>query len=528
MADPDFLFPPTALPPNDGHRQLAPWEWSATQGMPGTPVNAPLPFEGEQLPVPPGHTNWQPHPAEPAPIPPPEDPYAAMIRAAIQGGPKTTENQSTTTSSQTGGLIDTPEARHARDAANAAAHQEAQLARVQGEQAAQQGLERSAQADRATQTLEQESAKRQAIIDSNAKDVARLTKDLASSRATYQKQAADLDPHRLMNGWRGILGALGSALGAKAAVLGQTQNFAGATLDRALEADFDAQKTRLAAKKEDQTFAQQALVNRRAQFQDEMSARSAAKADVLDVVAARTRAMGERQVGETAKSNADVVAAGFEAQAEQHRSDAIARYAQTKSSNTSTTTQRSETTGLAGVQGALQLQKLKKEADGITSQDESYKNKIKSEIGALGSAIKQSEALDKKLKDYSLLDRTGITQDGKNIDTDYKSLGIQLNRAATGASGRPEEMESQKKLLEGGWSTLSNDAKREQIRERVATIARDKYAQFTTMHPTLQQQTLADLSKSKGNETLVYALTHEGELPPAGAALVEAKGGTTR
>jgi hypothetical protein len=458
-------------------------------------------------------------------------PYASGVPGTNgYGGSGSVKLGSTSTSSTSGMDTSTPQYKRyaeavgtARTAGEAAAASHEDLAHEQSAQA----REEAAVAKEKSTALADEAKATQALQDKNKEDMAKLDADVQSRRRTYVSEAAKLDPDRLLrSGGNRVMAAIGMALGSFGSALTRTPNDAMAILEHALDRDYQGQKDRLGAKKEDVSLADQAYDRARGSFKDQMAARLIAKGDMREVYASKIEAIAAEHKGTIVEKQGLETAQLMRAKTAEDNAQALAREQQTR--NQSSTTSYATAAGGAGGAGgtkptslldqwAYEADKAKKvqEAYGakkLPEHDATRLNKVLEQASGLLGFIKQLPGYKKSIDEAAPLgvDITGVGDASAKKKALQNEMVIDSAKAASGAAVRPDEIDMQRSVLTqdrwgaGGQAKAADD--------RAAYLLKTVKASYDGMSDAAKEQFNARYGKE--NPEFLRAL-QSGQMPTA-------------
>lgn len=374
-------------------------------------------------------------------------------------------------------------------------------------------LDKSEQITSRVADLETRFAEKQQAIAQNAADMEELRGDVTRKSAQYQKAAADLDGRRLLKG-REWIGGLAMAFGAYGATLGKTQNFAMQILEDAMDRDFATQKTQLDAKKEDITLARQIYNDHREQFRDDMAARSMAKADMLEIVAAKADARAQKMQGTEAEAQTLQVRDAALERAAEKRTTAYEREAGTRNAAT-TVSYGYQTGGPAPNPG----------------DKDPHFNDVAKRVGNLLAAMTETDNLKNKNNASNI-----VTRNFPEVSALFGAdSGIAQNTAVTNAKGasikassgdafsQTESAEKQKTLTTGIGSTDLNKS----VDENLSSDTRKVAALFATLKPEQKAEMMSRLEANGTPPELLMRLRGAFQYGRAASASGDL-GGTVR
>jgi hypothetical protein len=131
---------------------------------------------------------------------------------------------------------------------------------------------------------------------------------ITKARAEYDKASKDVDPNRLLRGGRGVMIALGAALGSFGSALTKTPNYAAQIIQNALDRDFDAQRGVVRAKGEQISVAQHMFAQFRAAGMDDQAAKAATFSVVMQHYANKVDSIMSTKKGESERAAGQAVA----------------------------------------------------------------------------------------------------------------------------------------------------------------------------------------------------------------------------
>lgn len=393
-----------------------------------------------------------------------------------------------------------------------------EIGRIQGESAIKV-------ADQTAGYAGQLAERADAIQKQQAANDETLTKQAArmeEQRAQYVRDAGNIDPKRLVHGKEALVG-LAQALGAFGATLGRTQNFAQQIIASKLEADLDAQKVALAAKRDNLSFAQQAYVNHSAQFTNQIAAKRAAIADSYDVFAAQLSSHAARLKGTEQEQGALNSADAFRLKAQEERTNALKLEAGTL---------QTQVTSQAGGQGKSQsaLEKVVAAAEAkikidkafgdsaeVTTQDRTQLNKVLGQVSAMGAAIDDAKNLSTLNEQTTEAGRTfPVTDAAHRHQTASNAFVNNYGRAISGANVGEQQLKSIKATVEGG--AYTSGSRNVKLKELQGVMARTVAHDIATLPPKLQEEALKRASAFGIDKQLIESM-RSGTAPQSGSEL---------
>lgn len=317
--------------------------------------------------------------------------------------------------------------------------------------------ERANQVTQYGEQLVQANAELAKLRATHAEQVSKLTADNDRMASDIVKAAENVDPNRLLRGGRNVVAGLAAALGAFGSALTKTPNTAVQIIESSLDRDFEAQKGVVSAKKEQLSYAQQALAQKRGLFQDETAAKLATKADMYDVMANKLGQIAIRAEGTQQGLSAQNAADAFRAKGLEDRQNALMLEAQQLQARLFRPAggrgdNRSPLEIMQQVTAAHKAitGEFGDGADGATPQDRALAQKNIAQLGELAASKNELGHLANLNEESNMLSRgLGV---GKGLEQNRAASIAAANytHAISGAAASEPEMQRHLSTINGG------------------------------------------------------------------------------
>jgi hypothetical protein len=347
--------------------------------------------------------------------------------------------------------------------------------------------------------------------------------DQSAAQKAYMKAAGDFNPSRLMEGGKGILGAIALALGSAGAALTHTPNDALAIINDKINRDIAKQKQNLNAKKDQVSWLDHVMASNRSRFQDEQAARLATRANMLQAIASHTEISAAKLSGKEAQTRSGDMIAALSQQSEQdmqHARDLESARLQAQAGTTSSSTTSSVAS--TGSKPGDFLKQIKAEAETKTAIDKAYNSGDKlnpseqkqvvdtnKAIAAFASAIEDSKRYQ-QLNDKTWLGSRAFptSDDAHAQNTASTALGRNLAIAQNRGNLSENDVNATEGELKGGaWTSHTLNVKaNELVKSTGAKIAAD----IASLPPSAQAQAIARLRQMVGREQADALLSGRG------------------
>ncbi len=381
---------------------------------------------------------------------------AALALANRQGGGQAKVGESQTMGSQ--GMAVTPEMTQTRKEARAHSEQAAELRGAQGA-AAEGRAGEIAQViqQRAAATAELNAAQEKALAEQQA-NLEKMRVEQEKLRSEYVQQAKSLNPDRLLStGGNRAVAAISVALGALGSAFTKGPNFALDIINSAIDRDYQSQKDRLGASRENLSLSQQSMNQVRQMYSDSNAQAAAHRANMLTVYADKIGELAARHGGAVERENGQIMQQTALAQAA--ADDLKAQQIQARTNTNSVTQQFSAApTGAAAVKGILEVEKLAAETK--DARDKAYGPKVSEQDR--GEAVKVKEkfadayTLMEQLEELRKLNANPGTRNFNALrDTLISKIAQKQANVNSGQSVTNEEREEYRKQLVGAWHTVT-------------------------------------------------------------------------
>lgn len=327
---------------------------------------------------------------------------------------------------------------------------------------------------RTAEELQALTVERQELQQKHEEDFTKFTQEQDKDRKAFLQAAKDLDPKRLTRGKEWIVG-IASAMGSFGATIANKSGGSDTLryLDKAMDRDLDAQKFQVGALKDNLSFTQQIYMQKQQQFQNQLAAKLATKADIMDVAAIQLRGMEQRLKGTEQGARILNEADNLKIQASERRQQSYEQEKVTQASSITKQTTSATTAPKNAAQQALEMidkgydarikaGKAYAEPKGEpTENDKTQFRKTMEAVSAAGQAVKDVERYKTKIgESYVPASPLTFSKSGHQMDVVQTRLTRNLAMAQNKGNLSQGDVESAERQVTGGaWSGSTLETK---------------------------------------------------------------------